>query len=242
MLARAALIALFAGCGGARPALPPLPSVPGPPRPLAEARALLAELRLREDAAGSWKAVHSLSIEDRRSLRSARLRGVLLVRRPDRFRLRLLGPAGMTAMDLLFVAPRYQLAIPGGPAISGADARRERRLPVDAMARAFLRVYDGEPVALHTSATRRRLDLRGAGGVRRTLVVGGDRPEVLVDSARGDGGESLRVTYADWREIEGRRLPFRVRMDLPQREITARVEVERYELDPRVPADAFEMP
>jgi hypothetical protein len=230
---RAALIALLAGCGGPSP-LPALPRVTGAPRPIEEASALLDRIRTREEEVATWKAVLSLAIEDRANDRSGSLRGALLVRRPDRFRLRLLGPAGVTAMDLLYVAPRYRLVVPGRPPIEGADAAREKRLPVGAMARAFLRQYDAPARSLVVGGGRSRLELSD----RSVFLTASE--DVLVDSIRENGKESVRVTYADYRDVTGHRLPFRVRMDLPERELTARVDVERYEVDPAIPQEAFQ--
>jgi hypothetical protein len=231
-----------AGCGADRPRMAPLPQVAGRAAPIEDARALLAELRRRDDAHPAWKSVHRLTLQDRRNARHAKMRGLLVVARPDRFRLRLLGPADVTAMDLTYVAPRYRLEIAGRDTFVGADARRETRLPVAAMAETFLRRFEGEAVGLWAGSTRRRLAIATPDGGRRIVILPAARPEVMADSFRRRGVEELRVTYRQYRSVGPARLPFEVSMYLPDRSLAAHVAVERYEVGPAIPEGAFEIP
>ncbi len=243
MSLRAGLIGIvLGGCGQHRPEMAPLPEVQGRPAPMEEARTLLAELRRHAHSHPSWKAVHSLTLDDRRNARHAKMRGVLLVLRPDRFRLRLLGPADVTAMDLTYVAGRYRLEIAGKAPFVGADASRETRLPVAAMAEAFLRSWEGEAAGLWAGPARRRLAVSAPGGGRLIVILPAARPEPLAESFRRRSVEELRVTYGDYRSVGAARLPNRISMYLPDRNLAAHVLVERYELDPTVPDGAFEIP
>ncbi|MBI2892619.1 MAG: hypothetical protein HYY06_03645 [Deltaproteobacteria bacterium] len=240
---RTGLIALFlAGCPPAVPPLAPLPRVAGAPASAARRQALLATLRAEE---GRWRTltiVHAIRLATREQ--SGSLRGLLAVRRPDAYRLQLLGPAGITAMDLTYRAGRFLLVIPSRNVRRAGDRSTPREdlrgLPVDGLARAFLDRYGGTPADLIEDARWSVMEWRRGDEVRRLWL---DRETTLprVDSTRRAGREEMRITYDRYRAADGARLPFRVHFDMPAEGLRAQIDVERYRVNPDLPDSAFEL-
>lgn len=238
----AALIALVvAGCSSAVPPLPPLPAVGGTPASAARRQALQATLRAEE---GRWRTltiVHSIRLATREQ--SGSLRGLIAVRRPDAYRLRLLGPAGITAMDLTYRAGRFLLAIPSRNVRLEGDRSTPRSslrgLPVDGLARAFLARTGDAPTEVTENARWSLVEWRTGGETRRLWL---DRHEKLprIDSTWRGGRETMRITYERYRSVDGVRLPFQVLFFMPADGLRARIDVERYRVDPALPDSAFD--
>lgn len=157
------------------------PAAAGPPSIGAwrAARERLAELRQRYGIPGAYTMKLSLHLSEPRTGQQLRARGAVAASPgDDSLRMILLGPGGVTALDLWSCRDRYRLALPSVDLIRRGDAHspaeQRRGLPVD-----FLRWWLLRPLAgrlLHHGAQ--------AGQERFVLRDG----EAIVDVRLGPGG------------------------------------------------------
>ncbi len=216
-----ALLLLVAGC--ARPPAP-LPPAAGDP---------LAVLRARTAAFSSVRARFSAVAHLDGTQRQAS--GVLLARRPDALRLRLIAPFGITVLDYTRSADGTAVWLPAdsaGPA------------PPDLALFAHLGLDDALPSdRCHASGQQGALALYTC-----TLPPHGERllavdPETATLRAAHDwfdGQPVLSRTYDDYRLVGTVPLPYRLSLHAAQ--ATVEVRIDAYELDPPLGADAFRPP
>jgi hypothetical protein len=178
----------------------------------------LTAVRERNDAYQTLKQVHRVSLEislpdGRRERRSCT--GILVIARPDRFRLGAIGPLGLKLFDIrwqnqqmevLELLPdlRRSSALPRLLRSIAADIRAAYRLgPPPAVDRRTL----GRPPA-PDSPTVELLEYRG-GKLRRRLEVLAGSAAVTRTELRG-GGPARTVVYADHQPANGVLLPRRI--------------------------------
>jgi hypothetical protein len=245
-LARTLLLAALAGGCCTLPRLAALPRVTGAPASPARLLEVLSRLRAAQVSVRTLKVVHHITLTSRGGASSGALRGLLAVRRPDAYRLRVFGPAGLTAMDLVWSSGRFVLDVPPSDVHLVGDERTPRRslhgVPVDGLARAFLGTYEADRASLVEDRRWALLTLEEPGGARRILYVRPADGEVVIDSRFVDGREALRLTHADRRVVSGVALSHRVRCDMPLEGLSATIEVERYDVNPPLPGAAFALP
>jgi len=231
-LAALPLALLLAACP--RAAQHARPAAPADP----EAR--LAAVRAREDALHSLRARFTAVTRLPDAERTAD--GVLLVVKPDRFRLRLMLPFGITVCDYLNVGDGAWIALPL------ADAAQRERLGEftpfsrDDLGQAFLRgpyAFPGECEATPASGTDVWVRCHEGDALRRTLLIVGD---VIVEETSYDGGTPrMVIRYADYRDVDGTPLPFRIDLSYPQRQQSVDIAIQRYEVNPTL-GDALFLP
>lgn len=212
---------------------------------------VLAAARAQDDA------VHSLRVRFRSTAYVAgeahETTGVAVAQRPERLRLRLFLPFGLTAYDLLVRDGSLTETIPSGPQ-PARDERRDAALAApptdfsaDDLAVAFLRgarAYPGHCTARPgavagtvdvecrsddapaRAARRLRLDAATA-SVREEATLHGDREGTVI---RSD----------DLRRVDGVWLPFHVEIVAPGEGPRITIEVERWEVNPRLDDSLFE--
>lgn len=245
-LGRSILFAVLLGGCCALPRLAPLPQVTGAPAPRERLLAVLSRLRSAQAPIRTLKVVHRITLTSRGGASSGALSGLLAVRRPDAYRLRVLGPAGLTAMDLAWNAGRFVLDVPPSDVHLEGDERTPRArlhgVPVDGLARAFLGTYEAARASLVEGRRWDLLTLEEPGGARRLLYLRRADATVVIDARLEAGRETLRLTHAAHRTVAGVSLSHRVRCDMPREGLSATIEVERYEVNPRLPDAAFALP
>ena len=208
-------------------------------------QALIGQLRAAQAPIKTLKVVHHISLWSA-GLSSGALQGLLAVRRPDAYRLRVLGPAGLTAMDLVWRQGRFVLDVPSrGVHLAGDERTPRARLhgvPVDGLARAFLGTYEAVRASLVEDARFSLLTLVEPSGARRRLFVRRQDGAVAIDARFEDGRETTRLTHEGYRAVGGVRLAYRVRCDMPAQGLAATIDVDRYDVNPRLPDAAFAFP
>ncbi|MCC7537703.1 MAG: hypothetical protein IT379_15885 [Deltaproteobacteria bacterium] len=239
--------ALIGSCGSA---LPPLPApldhevgveLSGPARDRA-----VEDLRRAEQRPVSFVAEHVLDAYDLESGRGGRLQGALAVARPDRFRLRSIGPAGLTVLDLVYRGGAYRATTAGGREVTRGRVGRgpsPRGVPVDAIARAFLSRLEGTTVVSVRETRRARVVvLRDRERDELRVAIARRGSDVLEERSLRARRERLRLRYADHRVVrDGVRLPFRVTWTQSEPALRATIVVRRYVIEPRLPAAAFDL-
>jgi len=227
------LLALWLdGCSSAR-SLPTQPALPAAPA------ARLAAVRAEEDEIRSLRARFSSVTQLRGAQRSAD--GVLLVAKPDRFRLRLMLPFGLTVFDYLNVGEQSWMALP----LADADQRRQTGefapFSRDDLGQAFLRgsfAFPGDCAAAASGPDEVSVDCRAAGELRRTLRIGADG--VREETSYADGTPRMRIRYADRREVSGVWLPFQITLEYPRRQQSIAITVQHYDVNPTLSDDLFQ--
>jgi outer membrane lipoprotein-sorting protein len=216
---------------------PPVVSLP--PR---DPAALLARLRREEDRVRSLRARFESSV--RGAGRERKASGVLVVRKPDRFRLRLFLPFGWTVLDYLDRGGEAWVADPFRDAATDPAARFDLLSRRD-LGAAFLRGADAFPgtcAAVHGRPGRVEVTCRSRSGGRvlRTLELdsrsGSLRREVTYD----EQGPELAIEYDDVRPADGVELPYDIRIHDPRRHVSLEIRVSRYDVNPDLPERLFE--
>jgi len=199
-----------------------------------EARALqVRTLRAQFDSVARWPG------GERRAA------GVLLVRTPDEWRLRLVAPFGITVLDALHTHGSSFVTTP----LAAANAR----IDDPAALAAFSHMGPGDSLVF---GTPRGAAACVAGQPRDGLLqywCGGEPPSrwlsidpatatVRAEAELANGRAVVSRRYDDYRVVDGVPLPFRIVIDYPQQEVTVDIAVSRYELNPPLGDDLFAPP
>lgn len=227
------LTILLDGCWGVRD----YPRRPHPVLPAA-ADARLAAVRAREDQVRSLRVRFSSVTRLPGAERSAD--GVLLVAKPDRFRLRLMLPFGLTVFDYLNVGDRTWMALPLADEQQRSRAGEFAPFSRDDLGQAFLRgayAFPGDCVAAACGGEKVSVSCRADGELRRTLLIGEDG--VNEETSYAAGTPRMRIRYADHRDADGFWLPFHITLEYPQRQQSVDITIQQYEVNPTLPDELF---
>jgi hypothetical protein len=227
---------MLAACA---PRVAPLPvSVPADPA------AVLALVRQREDAIHTLRARFSATVYHGDSVRRAE--GVLLVKKPDRFRLRLLSPFGFTVFDYVAHGAHalMQLPLEGQQLADDEIGAQSPFSPLD-FRQAFLRGAAAFPGRCTPAAAGAEVvvDCRDERGVRlREIRIARATATVIGETSFADAQPRLVLQFGDFRAVGGAgaglALPFAVELRAPQRQVTMQIAVHADEINPLL-ADAL---
>jgi hypothetical protein len=180
---------------------------------LEDASKLLQRVTEANDGYGTLKSIHQVAIEialggDRQEQRT--FKGVIAVRRPGAFRLRVLGPAGIDLFDLLYLSGKVKI-------LHVADMlKRSSKLPqiLSSVAEDIRTIYRLDP---KPEVTRRKMEesVSLASGSAPLYVLRGYRGDKLVREmdifaaslaiARSEvvsqEGAVRTVTYGDYEQV-----------------------------------------
>jgi outer membrane lipoprotein-sorting protein len=227
------LLALaLSACATRVPSAPVLPSDPD---------ARLAAVRAREERIQSLRARFSSVTRLPGAERSAD--GVLLVAKPDRFRLRLLLPFGLTVFDYLNVGEQTWTALPLADPQQRDRAVEFAPFSRDDLGQAFLRgpfAFPGQCAAARAGGETVQVTCHDGGAVRRTLLIGTDG--IVEETSYEAGAPRLRIRYADYRAVDAVMLPFRITLEYAQRQQSVDITIDRYEVNPTLSDDLFQPP
>jgi outer membrane lipoprotein-sorting protein len=217
--------------------------LPQPPRaPATAPGALLARLQAQEDSVRTLRVRFSSVARYGDAERTAD--GVLLVKKPDRFRVRLFAPFGFTVLDYTSVRGEVHVTLPlQGERLTGADLPADGGLAPVELRQAFLRAAAG---------VAQGCDARAADG--NVLVSCRDTAGTLVRTLRIDpatgwvreevnflGGQSRSVTrFGDYRPVDALQLPFAIEMIDTQRPVAITITVRGYEVNPVLADELFD--
>lgn len=219
-------VALMWGCAAATR---PLPTSEG-----ADAQAVLAKVRARESAITTLRTSFSARTREHDRERSAD--GVVLVRKPDRFRLRLMLALGVTVFDYLTVGQRTQLAFPlEGRVINGDPQGEWAAFSRDDLSEAFLRgprAFPGVCRIVEQEGDLIVVLCREAGRVKRRLLLERSTATVREEVSYADEQPRLIVRYGDYRMVGDLPMPYRVELLYPARAVVVEISVRTTEVNP----------
>lgn len=161
--------------------------------------------------------------------------GVLIVSRPDQFRLRLFSSFGLSFFDYVERGGRAWAAFPGVSGTSDPGAAAQMFAP-SGLGSVFLGRRDVVMARCAIGSTAR---CRGGDG---DVEVDLERAVILSERRRLPGGDELSLEYSDYRVVDGLTLPFRIVTEYPARKLSLRIDVSRYEVNPTFPAEMFTPP
>ena len=219
----AALLLLLALAACAR--LPPPPPAP-PGDLLAAARQRVADVRTLR---AQFDALARYPGGERRS------NGVLLVRAPDDWRLRLVAPFGLTVLDALHADGRTTVTAPLGDGGGGAAA--------------FTRLGPGDTLAFGSGREWTPCRPGAAPGAywcgappTRWVTVDPGSATIAAEGVLEDGRAVVTRQYADYRLVDGVPLPFRIRIEYPLERVSVDITIDRYELNAPLRDEQFRPP
>jgi hypothetical protein len=233
-LLAAGMVTVWSGCA----AVPrPIPATAN-----ADAASVFALVRAREEAIVSLRTSFSARTRERDRTRS--VDGVLLVQKPDRFRLRMMLPLGVTVFDYLTVGERTQIAFPlEGRIVNGVPQGDWATFSRDDLSQAFLRgarafpgtctpvAQDAELVVVtcheRDRLQRRFLIERRTATVREEISYDGDRPRLV-------------MRFGEYRMIGSTPMPSRVELQYPERAMVVEITVRTTEVNPTLEASLFQ--
>lgn len=224
---------LALGCAAAPP---PAPAPPAVPACAGEPDGVLACVRAREDAIRSLRARFRATTH--RGDTRQRTNGILLVSKPDRFRLRLMLPLGLTVFDYTRSGERTAMALPLGdgeawdgeaPPFDGGDLdaaflRGDHAFPGSCRA-----VREGEEVVVSCAD----------GAVRREVRLDAVRGAIVREVSGAADDVRTTIDYDDFRPTAHALLPYRIVLVYPERAVTLLIEIDSYEVDPELAPALF---
>jgi hypothetical protein len=169
--------------------------------------------------------------------------GVLLVKKPDRVRLRLMLPFGPTVFDYVSWGEHTQVTLPL-QGMTGAKAPPAVALfSREDVAETFLRGPQAFPGTCVPSRERDEVAVLchdAQGVLLRRLDIdpfnGAIREEISYEA----GARRMVLRYSDYRPVDGVDMPYHVAMIYPQRNLSVDIRIERYELNPTLADTLFQ--
>lgn len=248
------LLALWLPLGCRTPAL-----VPGAPPPLTRdderPRAMLQALEATSGTRKSLRATARVSIEGQRGASFARQ--LVLLERPARLRLEVLGVMGQRVAVLASDGARYDLYRAERAGIESGEVHPGILYEVAGLAITpdeVVRLALGAPLEspgadpgiasaseLPEGGVRVELAYR-TGEVRRTLEFASDSALVRFAARDPEGTLILEARFSDYRPIGAARFAFRIDVSLPAAQSRAEIQFQSVELNPSLPAELFRLP
>jgi hypothetical protein len=203
---------------------------------------VLDGVRQREDAIRSLRArfkataFHGSDESD--------VQGVLLVRKTDLFRLRLLLPLGITVLDFVSHGDRAWTLLP----LSNEESTSETTLfsPAD-VRETFQRgdaAFPGTCSATSDSVSIVDVTCRSCDECPplRSMRLDRRRGTITDETSYDDGAPRLAIRYGDYREVDGLPLPLHVVMTYPSRRLKVEIRIRAYEVNPELSDALFAPP
>ncbi len=220
------LMSVVAAC--ARPAARP------PELPPASAAEVFAVMRRREETIRTLRARFSAVVHQGDTERRAE--GVLLVKKPDRFRLRLLSPFGFTVFDYAVSATHATMELPlEGKRLRDDEIGTQSAFAPSDLRQAFLRGSAAFPGACTPTDSGTEVTVECVGDAstgRREIQIARATATVSRETSFDGDTPRLIITFTDYRVIGGLPLPFSIELRVPPRQVTMQITLRSYEVNP----------
>lgn len=201
-------------------------------------------LRAQEDRIVSLRAQFASTTTFAGTERSAD--GVLIVQKPDRFRLRLFLPLGLALFDYLSVGERTWVTAPRSPQRSGeSQPDAAPAFSRNDLGQAFLRgdyAYPGDCEATDAPGAEVVIACRVAGEIRRELRVARATGLIAEETSYERGLARMILRPDDYRPVGVLWLPFHIYMVYPEKGASVDIRIQAYELNPVLDAVLFQPP
>jgi hypothetical protein len=214
---------------------------PLPTTGTSDAASVFALVQAREQAIVSLRTSFSARTRERDRTREAD--GVLLVQKPDRFRLRMMLSLGVTVFDYLTVGEQTQIAFPlEGRIVNGAPQGDWAAFSRDDLSQAFLRgerAFPGvcTPVAQDTELVVVTCHERGR--LQRRFLIEGRTATVREEISYTREQPRLVIRFGDYRMVGSSPMPFRIELLYPERALVVEITVATTEVNPALEESLF---
>jgi hypothetical protein len=216
---------------------------------------MIAALEATAQGRRSLRGTARVSIEGQRGASFARQ--LVLLERPSRLRLEVLGVMGQRVAVLASDGARYDLYRAERAAIESGEVHpgilyEVAGLPITP--EEVIELALGAPLAasgaspsiagaseLPEGGVRVELGYR-AGELRRTLEVGNDSALVRYAAHDPEGALILEARFSDYRPLGDARFAFHIDVSLPAAQSRAEIQFQSVELNPTLPAELFRLP
>jgi hypothetical protein len=207
-------------------------------------QAVYAAVRKQAAAVQALRARFTARVDRASEVRRAD--GVLLVKKPDRFRLRLLSPFGLTVFDYTSwdTHDRMQLPLEGKQFADAEIAAHSLFSPAD-MRAVFLGPADGTATRCTAigGSTETVVDCRDPGGALSRLIrIQSVTRRVEQEIQMVAGQPQVVMQYGDYRAVKSVELPFAIDLTYPEKGVHLAISVRSYDLNPNLPDSLFEPP
>ncbi len=213
--------------------------------PSTSPEAVLDLVRAREEAVHSLRA--RFASDTASSDGHRRADGVLLVRKPDRFRMRLLMPFGLTVFDFLADGERVWITLPMGAGDDPSASTAPQLFSRQDIGETFLRgrwALPGDCQPQWAEPGIVEVTCRDAvdGQVLRLLRLDAALGVIVEETSFTSDAPRLAIRYGDFRHTDGTLLPHSIAMRAPARGLSVDITVQRYEVNPALADDLFTPP
>lgn len=227
--------ALFAACS-ARVSAPPAIETDLTPD------AVYAAVRQQEAAVQTLRARFSARVDRAGEVRRAD--GVLLVKKPDRFRLRLLLPFGPTVFDYTSWDSHDHMELPlEGKQFSDAEIGAHAPFSPADMREVFLGVHGGPQCRAQSGSAETVVECRDREGTLARLIRIQTATRRIGQEVRFVAGlPELIMQFDDYRRVESVDLPFKIDLAYPEKNVHLEITVRSYEVNPNLADNLFDAP
>jgi len=212
---------------------------PVPPETALTPDAVYAAVRRQEAQVRALRSRFSARVDHAGEVRRAD--GVLLVKKPDRFRLRLLAPFGPTVFDYTSWDDhdRMQLPLEGKQFNDAEIADHAPFSPADLRV-VFLGTDGGLQCRAQGGAAETVVDCRDhEGAVARLIHVQTATRRVAQEVHFAAGQPRLIMRFDDYRHVDSVDLPFQISLTYPEKNVHLEITVRSYEVNPTLADELF---
>ena len=208
---------------------------------LADPAAVYAAVRRAEDSVQTMRARFSATVHQGDNVRQAD--GVLVVKKPDRFRMRLLSPFGLTVFDYTSWDGHARMELPlEGKRLSDSEITAESAFTPGDLRQAFLRAGAAFPgrCTPRAAAAETIVECRDAEGTLLRVLHIEQRTQTITEEVSfASGVPHLTMQYDDYRAVGAALLPFAIHLSYPERQVTLAISVRNYEVNPALADELF---
>lgn len=206
--------------------------------------AVYAAVRRQEAEVQTLRARFSARVV--RTGQARRADGVLLVKKPDRFRLRLLSPFGLTVFDYTSWDSHDRMLLPlEGKQFSDAEIAEHSPFSPADMRAVFLGAADdgGAHCNAQGGGTETVVDCRHPDGAPARLIRIQTASRTVAQEIRLVAGQpQVIMQFGDYRPVESVQLPFKIDLTYPDKGVHLEIAVRSYEMNPSLPDSLFDAP
>jgi len=211
--------------------------------PTEDPAGIFALVRAREEQIVSLRA--RFTAENQRDGETHRADGVLLVKKPDKFRLRMMLPFGLTVFDYVSWGAHAQMALPlEDRIVDGPPQDNSVALSQQDLGQAFLRgpnAFPGTCVPARTAEQTIVVLCRDPSwALLRRIIINAHDATIRDETSYDAGVPRLVIRYDDYRPVDGRLLPYHIALQYLEQHLSLVVAVQRYEVNPALADDLFQ--
>ncbi len=236
---QAAGIMLVGGLAACAPRVTPPPAVS---RSDTDPAAVYAAVRRDEGRVRALRARFSVRVHRGDEIRDAY--GVLLVKKPDQFRVRLLSAFGLTVFDYVSRASHAQMSLPlEGKRFLDAEITDKTAFSPADMRQAFLRGSDAFPGSCSAQAEQGETVVTckdPSDRVLRLIRIAPGTSTIRQEISFVSAQPQLVMQFGDHRPVDGLELPFAIELSYPERMVHLSITVRSYEVNPTLPDSLFD--